>query len=401
MTTTHPSELIVRGGTRLTGGESGPLIAVDGRIVEPAGDGLELQRGAPTIDADGLVVAPGFIDLQINGGYGVDLTTEPGSMWELGRLLPRHGVTSFLPTIVSSPPEVADRALAALGNRPDHHQGAEPLGLHFEGPMLHPERVGAHDPEYLAAPDPELVGGWSRDNGVVLVTLAPELPGAVEVIRRLTADAVVVSAGHSTATASEALTGIDAGVSMVTHLFNAMSPLGHRAPGLAGVALADDRVAVGLIADGIHVDPVAVKLAWRAKGAGQIVLVTDAVAAQGLGPGRHCLGRREIVADTVSVRTEGGVLAGSVLTMDRAVANVVEFTGCTLAEAVAAASTNPADTIGATDRGNLRPGAVADIVLLESDGSVAVAICHGGIAHVAENAAERLEVGGAGGRAIV
>lgn len=256
--------------------------------------------------------------------------------------------------------------------------------------MLNPERAGAHDRRNLVSPDPELVARWSGAGGVALVTLAPELPGAVEVIERLRASDVVVSAGHSTATSSEAAAGFDAGMSMVTHLFNAMSPMGHRSPGLSGAALADERIAVGLIVDGVHVDPVAVKVAWRAKGPERVVLVTDAVAALGLGPGRHRLGDRLIVADETSVRTEDGILAGSVLTMDRAVANIVAFTGCDLADAVAAASTTPAAVIGATDRGHLRPGAVADVVMLEPDGSVAVTICRGLLAHVSELAADRI-----------
>lgn len=389
MSNAPPSILTVRGGERLTDTGSSPLAVVDGRIVEAPPKYVEPGRGT-TIEADGLLVAPGYIDLQINGGYGLDLATEPESMWELARSLPQHGVTSFLPTIISSPPTVTDRALAALTARPDGHHGAEPLGLHFEGPMLHPERAGAHDPANLVAPDPALVARWTRANGVALVTLAPELAGVMEVIDFLTANGVTVSAGHSTATASEAAAAFDAGVSMVTHLFNAMNPLNHRAPGLAGAALADERVAVGLIADGVHVDPVAVKVVWRAKRPERTVLVTDAVAAQGLGPGHHHLGNRVIVADTTSVRTEDGVLAGGVLTMDRAVVNAIAFTGCTIAEAVIAASTTPAEVIGSTDRGHLRPGAVADIVLLEANGSVAVTICRGRIAHLSGNAADRV-----------
>lgn len=389
MSIARPQSLTVQGGVRLSHAGSGPLTALDGRIATSTPDGFERHRDA-TVDADGLIIAPGYVDLQINGGFGLDLTTEPESMWELAGLLPRHGVTSFLPTIVSSPPPVTDRALAALKARPSDHRGAEPLGLHFEGPMLHRDRAGAHRVQHLAAPDAKLIAGWSRSNGVTLVTLAPELPGALSVVEHLRAGGIVVSAGHSTATANEAITGFDAGVSLVSHLFNAMRPMGHRDPGLAGAALADDRVAVGLIADGVHIDPIAMKVAWRAKGPERRVLVTDAVAAQGLPPGRHRLGDRVIIADETGVRTEDGRLAGSVLTMDRAVVNTIEFTGCTLADAVVAASTNPADVIVATDRGHLRPGAVADVVLLEPDGSVAITVCRGRIAHVAEGAAGRI-----------
>ncbi|MDH3301693.1 MAG: N-acetylglucosamine-6-phosphate deacetylase [Acidimicrobiia bacterium] len=388
-----PSDLVIRGGFRPGGAATDQLRIVGGRIADGSGREPAVTH-ATTIDADGLHVAPGFVDLQVNGGYGIDLATEPESMWELAHLLPRHGVTSFLPTIISSPSAVTDRALAALAERPDDHRGAEPLGLHFEGPMLNPDRAGAHDLGNLVAPDRQLVATWSRNNGVALVTLAPELPGAVEVIEHLMAGGVVVSAGHSTATAGEAAAAFDAGVSMGTHLFNAMSPMGHRAPGLTGAALADERITVGLIVDGVHVDPVVVKVAWRAKGPDRVVLVTDAVAAQGLGPGRHRLGDRTVIADAMGVRTDAGVLAGSALTMDRAVANLVEFTGCTLADALAAATRTPATVIGAIDRGHLGPGAAADVVLLEPDGSAALTICRGHIAHVTDGAAARI----AGGR---
>lgn len=366
-----------------------PLTVIDGRITDGAGAD---RTDGPTvvIDADGLLVAPGFIDLQINGGHGLDLATEPESMWELARLLPRHGVTAFLPTIVSSAPAVTDRALTALAARPAGHRGAEPLGLHFEGPMLNPDRVGAHDPANLVPADVEVVADWTRARGVALVTLAPELPQATNVIGRLAANGVTVAVGHTAATAAEATAAFDAAASLVTHLFNAMTPMAHRAPGLVGAALADDRVTVGLIVDGVHVDPMVVKVAWRAKGPERVVLVTDAVSAMGLDPGQYRLGSRAITTDVTSVRTDDGVLAGSVLAMDRAVMNTVEFVGCTLAEAVAAASTNPAALIGASDRGHLRPGAIADVLLLEPDATVAITICGGALAHATEKAAHRI-----------
>lgn len=381
---TQPLRIV--GGILVHDGARRPLTIVAGRIT----DRLDEGKTGTTVDADGLTLCPGFVDLQINGGFGLDVTGAPETMWKLGRLLPRHGVTSYLPTIVSSPAAVTDRALTAFARRPSGHRGAEPLGLHFEGPMLNHERAGAHEPGNLVAPDPKIVARWTRANGVVLVTIAPELPGAAGLIAGLRTEDVFVSAGHSLATATEATVGFDAGVTMVTHLFNAMGPMSHRAPGLAGAALADDRVAVGLIVDGVHVDPTMVKLAWRAKGPSLVVLVTDAVAAMGLDPGRYELGGRAVTADLTSVRTDGGVLAGSVLTMDQAVRNLVEFTGCSLRDAVTAASAAPAAAIGATDRGHLQPGAVADVVLLESDGAVAVTICGGVVAHVTESAAGRV-----------
>lgn len=222
------------------------LMITGGRILDPSGEllcsgpvfdaGLTVSGGriggaaqdVKRIDADGLIVSPGFLDLQINVGFGIDLLSDPDGMWQLGDQLPQHGVTGFLPTIITSPPERTEAAIRALHNQPTDHRGARPLGLHFEGPMLSPSRPGAHPPQYLSAADLAVITTWSRDNGVALVTMAPELPNASAVISELVSRGVAVSAGHSAATADQARVGIDAGVTLVTHLFNAMSPLGHR-----------------------------------------------------------------------------------------------------------------------------------------------------------------------------
>lgn len=346
----------------------------------------------PVIDADGLIVAPGFVDLQINGGHGLDLASDPASMWALGRLLPRHGVTSFLPTIVSSPSSVTDAAIEAFNQRPVDHQGAEPLGLHFEGPMLNPERAGAHRKANLSAVDRSVIGGWNRSTGVALVTMAPELPGAHPLIAELVAGGVVVSAGHSSATAAQARAGFDAGATMITHLFNAMAPLGHRAPNLVGIGLSDPRAFVGLIVDGVHVDPTVIDIAWKAKGPSGTVLVTDAVAPMGQGPGVYELGRNTITADDVRVVNEAGVLAGSVLTMDRAVRNLIDYTGCPTGEALVAAARTPTDVLGEPSRGRLTAGAIADLVLLDQQLEVQITICRGRVSYVAESAVRRLPI---------
>jgi N-acetylglucosamine-6-phosphate deacetylase len=279
------------------------------------------------------ITAPGFVDLQCNGAGGIDLTAEPERLWEVGALLPRWGVTSWLPTIVSSPLATVDRAIAALrGGPPEGWVGAAPLGLHLEGPFLNPEHKGAHEQRHLLRPDLEATAGWSREAGVALVTLAPELAGAHGVVRALTARGVVVSAGHSGATAEEAALAAEAGIGMVTHLFNGMASMHHRRPNLAGWALADDRVRVGMIVDGVHVDPLVVAMARRALG-DRLVLVTDAVAALG--------------EPVDAARLADGTLAGATVGMDQAVRNLVAFSDCSLSTAVAAASTTPAALIGA------------------------------------------------------
>jgi N-acetylglucosamine-6-phosphate deacetylase len=364
------------------------LTIVDGTIGE-AGD-LDSTESVPDIDASELFVAPGFIDLQINGGFGIDLMTEPENVWSLGRQLPQNGVTGFLPTIISSPPTATNMMLESLARRPADYLGAEPLGAHFEGPMLSPKRPGAHPIEHLVLPKPELIEGWSRERGLALVTIAPELSGALDVIEQLVEMNVTVSAGHSNASTAEAHAGFDAGITMVTHLFNAMAPLGHRSPNLAGVTLAERHLTAGLIVDGVHVDPVVVAAAWNAKGPSGIALVTDAVSAMGQAPGRYGLADRTITSDGISVRNGDGNLAGSVLTMDRAVRNLVSYSKCEPYEAITSATTTPADLIRETRRGRLAPGSAADIVLLDKNLEVQMTFCSGKLAHVAEEARIRV-----------
>ncbi len=358
----------------------------DGVVTAPT----STSDGVHVIDATGLWVAPGFVDLQINGGFGIDLAADPEAMWELGRQLPATGVTAFLPTIVSGPETIRRRALSAALDRPPDHLGADPVGVHLEGPMLAPSRPGAHPPDRLRQVDPEVVAGWSRDAGLIMTTIAPELDGACEVIEALCDQGVVVALGHSAATAEEAERGIDSGASMVTHLFNAMSPLHHREPGLAGVALIDERVTAGLIADGVHLDPRAVTLVLAAVGPDRLALVTDAIAAMGAPDGEHRLGDTSVITDDGAPRNADGTLAGSTLTMDRAVRNLVAFTGCHVDTAVRCAATTPARVARLAGRGTLTEGSVADVVMLDPDLHVAMTICRGRLAHVAEGLSDRL-----------
>ncbi|MBA2254798.1 MAG: amidohydrolase family protein, partial [Chloroflexi bacterium] len=245
---------------------------------------------------------------------------------------------------------------------------------------LNPAKRGAHAAASLRPPDPAFVEGWSPASGVRMVTLAPELPGALDVVRALTSAGVVVSAGHSTATLDEGRAGFDAGITTVTHLFNAMPPLDHRAPGLVAAAIADQRVTVSLIPDGIHVAPAMVALVWQLAGRSRFAFVTDAIAALGMPPGTYRLAGAEVVVDEMAARI-GDVLAGSILSLDQGVRNLIGFTGCSAAEAVGAASAVPARLIGAMDRGMLRVGARADVVLLTRDLNVAATVVGGCVVH--------------------
>jgi N-acetylglucosamine-6-phosphate deacetylase len=369
--------MLIRGATALRDGRwvTDTVAARDGAFVEPSDD-ADL-----VIDADGLLVAPGFVDLQCNGALGIDLASAPERLWELAAALPRWGVTAWLPTIVTTPPGVAGRALAALASgSPAAWTGAVPLGLHLEGPFLAPTKRGAHDPHLLMSPDVKAIGGWSRDAGVAVVTLAPELDGAEAVIRGLLDRGVIVSLGHTAATASQASAAVGAGARWVTHLFNAMAPLHHREPGLAGVALTDERLHVGLIADGVHVAPAMVAVAQRALGP-RLTLVTDAVAALGMSPGRHALGRAEVTVGDDGVRLADGTLAGSNLSLDQAVRNLVAFTGCPTEAALHAASTAPAALLGDPARGTLALGARADLVVLTPELEVVLTVVAGRVVY--------------------
>jgi N-acetylglucosamine-6-phosphate deacetylase len=275
-------------------------------------------------------------------------------------------VTAFLPTIITSRPETVTAAQRVLAEqRPAAFQGAEPLGLHLEGPFLNPEKKGAHNPAYLRAPDLDLIAGWSAEQRVSLVTLAPELPGALDLVETLVERGVVVSAGHSLASFEQARAGLEAGITYGTHLFNAMPPLAHRAPGLAGALLSDPRCVAGLIPDGIHVHPALVKLIWAAKGSAGLNLVSDAMAALGMPPGRYVLNDFEVFVTATEARLADGTLAGSILPLDEALRNLINFTGCSLGEALATVTTTPAALLGLSNqRGRIAPGLIADLVLL-------------------------------------
>jgi N-acetylglucosamine-6-phosphate deacetylase len=293
--------------------------------------------------------AGGFIDIQINGGWGHDFTADPSSIWEVGRHLPSTGVTAFLPTIISAPYEFVDAAIEVIRvGAPEGYQGAHPLGLHIEGPWISPEWKGAHNPDHLQLPDVAVARRWADSGAVRMVTLAPELDGALEVAAILSESGVVVSAGHSGADFETAASALEGPWSTVTHLFNQMSPFHHRSPGLVGAALLSDR-RCGVIVDGIHADPAAVRLAWDLLGPERFVLVTDAMQATGLGEGIYILGDREVFVGAEGPRIGRAILAGSTLTMDQAVANLQDWTSASADQARACASINPARLLGLED----------------------------------------------------
>ncbi len=365
----NPRPLVIAGGTVLTpsGPRVGDVLVADGVV---AGIGaIDDPGAADVVDARGALVAPGLVDVQCNGAFGLDLASAPEAMWDIAARLPATGVTAWLPTIVSSQPNVVERAIDALARRPDNFVGAEPIGLHLEGPALSEQRRGAHRRELLRAIDDELLATWSPARGVRLVTLAPELDGALDAIRTLRDRGVVVAAGHTDATTDVMLAAVDAGITAITHIYNGMAPFAHREPGPVGVALADERLTVGLIADGVHVHPVAVAAAYNAIGPGRLCLVTDAVAMMG-----------EASAPR-DVRLADGTLAGSTIGLDEAIANLVSFTGCPPIDAVGCATAVPARLLGLPDRSSVAPGDRADVVVLDASLDAVATVIAGRVVH--------------------
>lgn len=305
------------------------------------------------------LVVPGFVDLQVNGVDDVDCSDTDDDGWRrAGELLAATGVTAWLPTLVSQPLERYGDQLARIdARRRPGVPGPVVLGAHLEGPFLG-DRPGAHRREAIVPID----RGWldALPDTVRIVTLAPEQPDAVRAIGSLRGRGIVASLGHSAADHATAVAALDAGATMVTHLFNAMGPLHHRSPGLVGAALADDRVVAGLIADLVHVHPALLRTAFRAKGPDGIALVTDAV---GWRAGR--LAALDLALVDGAPRLADGTLAGSALTMDQAVRNLVDAAGIDPLDAIRAASTTPARVLGDDWRGQIRPGARADLVVLD------------------------------------
>ena len=349
--------------------EKGGLLVDRGRIVALGAIGsLDLPDDLDSVDAGGHFLAPGFLDLQVNGGFGLDFTADPAAIWAVGAQLPRYGVTSFLPTIITAPLVVSRAAQEVLlAGPPSGYRGAIPLGLHIEGPFLHPAKKGAHNPAHLRLPSPELVADWSPATGVALVTLAPELPGALETIAALAARGVVVSAGHSTATIAQAQAGFAAGVRYGTHLFNAMPALHHREPGLAAALLNAPQLTVGLIADNIHVHPELMRLVWQVLGPTRLNLVSDAMAALGMAPGQYVLGDYAVTVTESDARLADGTLAGVILPVDGCLRTLIRCTGCRVEDGLATVTSTPADLLGLARKGRLAPGADADLVLLDGD----------------------------------
>jgi N-acetylglucosamine-6-phosphate deacetylase len=361
-----------------------PVVVIeDGRIasIYPRSEGEE-SASAKThvLDYPGATLAPAFFDVHIHGAAGHDvMEATPEALNAISRLLARHGTGNFLATTVTAPLDATLRALSGLAKllaKPSGEGQARPLGIHLEGPFLSHQKRGVQPAESLLAPDIAVFDRLfeAAEGRVRMMTLAPELPGAPELAAHAIARGVRISMGHSFATAAETRALIAAGAVSATHTFNAMRPLDHREPGILGTVLTDDTIYADMICDGVHTARETIKLWARAKGPERAILITDAMSATGMPDGEYQLGGFAVqVANGRAMA--GGVLAGSVLTLDRALANFIEITGTPLEQALRLLTVNPATMTGLVDQaGSLAVGHAANLVAVDRAGRLAASI---------------------------
>ena len=369
-----------------------PLCKIDGAVVSvengtvasvTSRNDSEAAPSKATTDFGDAIIVPGSFDIHIHGGLNCDVMRGTADeMKKFESFLAQHGVTNYLPTTVTASQQATLSALERLADRIEAAEkngttAARPLGIHLEGPFLSHAKRGVHPPIDLVEPTLTAFDKlWQAARGHVrMLTIAPELNGAEEVIAEASKRGVCVSIGHSDATLDQARRGVKAGARHATHTFNAMRPLDHRAPGILGEVLTNNQLSADVIADGIHVDPAVVDLLFLAKGIEKFVLITDAISATGMPDGRYQLGTLEVELKDGRCK-RNGTLAGSALTMDRAVRNVMKFAGLHLQQAVRVASLNPAKAVG-IKKGTIEAGADADFVVLTPAGEVRATVIKG------------------------
>jgi N-acetylglucosamine-6-phosphate deacetylase len=362
-----------------------PVVVVEDGRIDSIGlhAASELPASERVLDYPGATLAPAFLDVHMHGAAGHDLMeATPEALSAIASFLASRGTGSFLATTVTAPLDATLRSLAGLAKliaAPHSPKRARPLGIHLEGPFLSHQKRGVHPPESLLAPDIAVFDRLfeAAEGHVRLMTLAPELPGAAELAAHATARGVRISLGHSNATAAETRTSIAAGAVSATHTFNAMRPLDHREPGILGTVLTDDSLYAEIICDGIHVAPEMVKLWWRAKGPKRGLLMTDAMSAAGMPDGEYFLGGFPVQVAHGRAMAHG-VLAGSVLTLDRALANFLAFTGAPMEQALRLLTVNPAAMTGLSDKaGSLGVGRAANLVAVDAAGRLVASLMNG------------------------
>lgn len=346
------------------------------------------------IDARGMLVAPGMIDLHIHGSDGFwVMDANADSMHGMARFLAQHGVTSFLPTTISADGEAIMQVLASVRDATQDPLGAHFLGVHIEGPFLNPKNKGAQPEANLRAPDIAELKSWLATGVVRLVTLAPELEGAFQLIETAQAHDVEIAIGHSSASYEEIIQAVDHGLRQATHTFNSMAPLHHRRPGPIGAVLSEERIFAQVIVDGVHIHPAMVALLVRAKGPEKTILISDAISAAGRPDGVFDFSGHIVRVEDGIARINEGNLAGSTLIMDQAFRNVIRFCDLTLPQALPMATSSPAQAMGWIGRkGVLQAGADADVILLDENLQVAKTIVAGQLIFEPNAAADQEQV---------
>ncbi|MFC7373262.1 N-acetylglucosamine-6-phosphate deacetylase [Fictibacillus iocasae] len=378
--------ILFSGDMMMEGGVQRGWLLVEGSTISYVGkekpDTIDPLTAAVDLP-DGSVLLPGMIDLHIHGAAGADVMdgTEE-ALHKISRALPKEGTTSFLATTMTEREDVITNALsktaAYMKNQPTGQ--AELLGIHLEGPFISPKRAGAQPKDFIIAPNVDTFRRYNEaaENHVKLVTLAPEEPGGYELASYLQSKGIIASIGHSDADYHEVVKSVEAGVTHGTHLYNGMRGIHHRDPGTAGGVLLLDEIMAEIIADGVHCDKEMVKMAYKLKGSSKLVLVTDAMRAKCLGDGMYTLGGQAVKVEDGKAMLSDGTLAGSVLSMNDAVQNVITFTGCSFEEIAKMTSENPAKELQIFDRkGSLAKGKDADLTIIRSDGAVLATYCCG------------------------
>jgi N-acetylglucosamine-6-phosphate deacetylase len=330
-----------------------------------------------------------MIDLHVHGAAGYDtMDATPEALGAMARFFARHGVTGYLATTIAAGP---DHIMAAVDNvraAPQPSDGARCLGAHIEGPYLNPTQRGAQPMDNLRLPDQQEVERWLATGVVRLITLAPELEGALTLVERCAAGGVETAVGHSSASYDQVMEAAECGLRQVTHIFNGMPPLHHRSPGIIGAALTDERIYAQVIADGVHLHPAVIRLLVRTKGTDRLLLISDSIRAAGLSDGDYDLGGRTVHVRGGVARTTEGSLAGSTITLDAAMRNLIAFTGVSLREGLRTATTAPAEAMGWIGlKGVLAPGADADVILLDRDLHVRLTMVSGEVVYRSDSSA--------------
>lgn len=352
------------------------IVAIASRLPDPVAED-------EIFDAKGFFIVPGFIDVHVHGALGFDtMDATSNAIYAMGDTFARHGVTAFVPTTVTASKRDTESAVRNVANTNPSTTGARHIGIHLEGPYLSHEFRGAQPPQHLRAADPDEYKSWFESGQIRLITVAPEVEGVLDLIRTGHNVGVEFAVGHTRATYEEVLAAVEHGLRQATHTFNGMPGLNHRSPGVLGAVLSDDRIWAQIIVDGVHVHPAVVKLLIKAKGIDRTIVITDAIRATGMSDGDYALGDQMVHVKDGVARTDAGGLAGSTLTMDQALRNVMKFADLTLAEALPMLTRVPAASIRIENqKGSLAPGFDADVVLLDQSYQVRMTIVGGNVVY--------------------